>query len=481
MPLNEQQQKQLLDFMADLGKRFPNAENEVKFQHPGRLTFSRFDDLLRNPSWWTEEERRHVAGCESCARLVAAFEDRAHPRIGSGEAAPAATPRPSFLGWEWIKGGTVAAAAWATNWLIAARVSAKPIMGTLDQWELYQRWLLMTGLLLGVLVVVTGLVMRWLGWLRIRLESFILGTLITFGVLSMGLWMYADHQRTQFTQELNGLLRKHLWIAYDPSTFVPRINDKEGRWPTEEELAIDLKVLHEKGGFDGLITFGSDGTLQHIPRIAKINKFRAVIMGIYVDRMDSEKTDEQIQNAIAAKPFVDAYCLGHNIRNVDLAVLGRRIADVRTATSKPVTTTFPVIAYAGERGQAVRELADFLFPDFHGSWRNGATPERILEEMRQNMRIIADLPVGKPALLKMISYPAGGSEGLTEANQLRFYQAISREDVGAPAGVYLSFFAAFDRPWTKRDPKTWAPSEEFVGLFKANREPRPALQVFGKR
>jgi hypothetical protein len=66
------------------------------------------------------------------------------------------------------------------------------------------------------------------------------------------------------------------WIAYEPVGYDPYT----GRFPAHAELVDELRVL-KSAGFDGLITFGAQGSLGELPRIAKEQVgFRAVIMGI---------------------------------------------------------------------------------------------------------------------------------------------------------------------------------------------------------
>jgi hypothetical protein len=268
-------------------------------------------------------------------------------------------------------------------------------------------------------------------------------------------------------------------VAYEPPGYDPHTN----KIPDKAELRKDLVRLHdakEGGGFDGLITFGAGGDLAEIPRLAKEVGFQAVIMGIYILRDEAGKPVkpvDQMERAYEVREWVDGYCLGHNTSTqLDTHALADWMAELRSRTGKPVTTTAPLVNYLDERGRHLREIGDWYFPDLVGSWPFGTlSPVEVLRETKANLQLVAALPRNKPVLLKMISYPSGGAPGYTEEAQAAFFTGICR-NLYLPSGVYVSVFSAYDLPW-KRGDKDFSPQEEFVGLFTAQGEPKKAAAV----
>ena len=250
-----------------------------------------------------------------------------------------------------------------------------------------------------------------------------------------------------------------------------------GPEPSVEEIVADLKALHEHTCFNGLITFGADGALAKIPKLAKDVGFSAVIMGIYVNPAATEWNLIQVESALAQDEWVDAFVYGHlNLEQIDFESLANGLRELKSRTKKPVSTTLPFIAYIGDRGAQARELGDFLIPDVHGSWRGGATPSQLVDELRSKIERLADvLPGRKPVLLKMISYPSGGADGLTPENQRDFFKRVLR-DVDVPDRMYKSFFPAFDPHLDAKTGSSWSATEEHAGLFTNDRIPKIAAK-----
>jgi exo-beta-1,3-glucanase (GH17 family) len=261
------------------------------------------------------------------------------------------------------------------------------------------------------------------------------------------------------------------WIVYDPTEYDPYHN----RFPSEASIRNDLRTLR-KYNFDGLITMTSRDTCQHTARIAHEEGFNKVIVGITADLRD----EEEIRNALRAAPYADAYCLGHNKLHVNytLEELEKVMERFRTETRRPVTTSELVVAYKATPKLAA--LGEFLFPDVHGSWHYGGTPDEIWNETLtlalEAAELARDMPE-KRVLLKMVSYPSGGAPGLSRKTQMEFYRLavnkrLDRNDI--PIKVSFSFFGAFDPVW-KTEEHGWEKAEQFVGLFTKDREPKPAV------
>lgn len=272
-----------------------------------------------------------------------------------------------------------------------------------------------------------------------------------------------------------------IWIAYDP----PGHNDRDQRFPSASDILADLRVLHDCG-FSGIVTFGSEGTLLRIPELARREGFSGVIMGI------ADPTSEaEIAQAMKCSTWVDAYCVGHNTlsRRYDKKIYnGDQIIEViqrvRKATGKPVTTTELVSEM--QLYPSVWSACDWLFPDIHAYWHDGAmSPDAAVQKTVDFAKTAMDASYrnsNKPVMLKMISYPSGGADRISQISQSEFYQKLYnryQNDADAPRGSGHVFFSAFDVEW-KTGPE-WEPAERYLGLFDKDRNPKPAAEFFRMR
>lgn len=260
------------------------------------------------------------------------------------------------------------------------------------------------------------------------------------------------------------------WVLYEPTGYDPYQNVEA----SDANIRKDLQVLRQHG-FDGLITSSSRGTLGHIPRIAHEEGFHMVIVGVW------EINDkDEVDNALKAAPYADAYCLGHRGLNkrYPITLLEESTKVFRARTDRPTTTSELVVDYETEPRLLL--LSDFLFPDVHTQWQKPETPDEAWNETLELARRAARLAAtaeGKPVLLKMVSYPSGGGEGLSPQKQAQFYrlvieQAADRNDI--PARISFSFLSAFDPVWKSED-QGWQKPEQFTGLFTRDRVPKPAM------
>jgi exo-beta-1,3-glucanase (GH17 family) len=436
-----------------------------------------------------QELDSHLLECEGCQRTVVAYQRI----VGDPDFLTSLDARPSLVkriawsflsAWNWVKVklalGSMAATAgvWGLFFLVLFLWLRDSELAALNWWALVQGQLFVSGIVLGFLIALGAYGLQRAGWVSrtrcVPVASLAMSVLLLF--LSSG---GAEVKKSMIRNDLNAFFLGHRWVTYEPPSYDP-INAKD-KMPSLEAMQEDLRRLHdskEGGGFDGLITFHAIGTMAEIPRLAKEIGFTAVIMGIHVEKGEDgrpvEPTD-QIDRAIRAAPWVDAYCLGHNTPyQLDLNTLAGWMARLRRATGKPVTTTLPLNNYLGERGKKVREMGDFYFVDVHGSWHDKATPGEILKELNNDLIYVTQLPRDKPVLLKMISYPSSGGEGLTEENQARFFKGVCT-NLYLPPGVGISVFSGYDLPW-KGSPY-FSESEAHTGLFKADGTPKKAVEV----
>lgn len=267
------------------------------------------------------------------------------------------------------------------------------------------------------------------------------------------------------------------WAAYEPRSLNPRARIFAQRYGTERQIRTELTALR-KAGFQGLITFGADGLCGRIPRIAKSldPPFEGVVMG--VTRIDDPA---EVMNAIRARRWVDAYCVGQmftewGFATDDLLACIHRIA---RETARPVSTTLTTNGYVAY--PRVAEACDWLCPDVHVDWYYDADAERAFDHTKQLIESAGRFRLGtcpdKPVLLKMISLPWREARGSSQAEQALFYQMMSRYHSSPdwPARVYPSFFSVYDISW-KRPEEGWPPGERFLGLLKDDGTPRQAAK-----
>lgn len=250
-----------------------------------------------------------------------------------------------------------------------------------------------------------------------------------------------------FENKLNSLR----WVAYAPTNF----NPKKGLFPSDESIKEDLKVL-VNSGFQGIVTYGADGTLGEIPKIARGSGFKGVIMGIW-----DLNSREEFNNAVKMAPYVDGYCVGNEGLDAryGLEKLKAVMLDIKTKTGRAVTTTEEIFDYGK---QYVCELGDWIFPNAHPFLAETKVPSGGVRWLKQYYKILKHNSCGgKPVLFKEVGYPTKGDRLASEKNQKEFFTLMEFTD------VKFVYFEAFDQNW-----KVHLPVEPHWGLFDKNRKPK---------
>lgn len=257
-------------------------------------------------------------------------------------------------------------------------------------------------------------------------------------------------------------------VSFAPTNFDPT----QGIYPPEESLREDLRVLR-KAGFTGVVTYGSERTLQHIPRLAREEGFQVVVMGLF-----NIRSLEEFSNAVAAAPFVDGYSVGNEGLESPPCSQGwygrSELEDVinrlRTATGKPVTTTEQIDDYFCD--PTLLDLGDFIFPNAHPFWHNLRLPQPAAEWTAGQFEVLKGLMatrgVQKPLLFKEVGLPSAGCPECSEPNQAEYYHRL--EQFKLAGRLLFSYFEAYDQPW-----KTSHPVEPHWGLFRFDRSPKEVV------
>lgn len=276
----------------------------------------------------------------------------------------------------------------------------------------------------------------------------------------------ADYQTDgaeSFAYQVDDLYQKFAdfpWIAYAPTHFDPIV----GSMPTEQDITDDLKVLYDFG-FRGVVTYSSDAILAEIPRLARAVGFEGVVMGIWAPGNETETAA-----AIAAVDYVDGYVVGNEglyNNRYDLATLEAAIADLKTQTGKPVTTTEVQPLYEKDVENSVLDLGDWVFPNIHPFWAHITDPfdAAMWTEMQYETLVQAAGPERK-VVFKEIGLPTAGTNNTSELRQAEYFFRLKE------TSVVFVYFEAFDQPWKVEGGGVGA----HWGLFLEDRSPKAGVE-----
>jgi exo-beta-1,3-glucanase (GH17 family) len=258
------------------------------------------------------------------------------------------------------------------------------------------------------------------------------------------------------------------WVSFAPTDFDPTI----GRYPTQESLREDLAVLR-RAGFAGVITYGSENTLQHVPRLAREEGFQGVVMGVF-----DPTSEEEFTNAVSAREFVDAYGVG----NEGLVIPGcseggytrvqleATLARLRSATGRPVATTEQIGDYFCD--PTLLHVGDFVFPNAHPFWHGiqdpAAAAQWTADQYAALQALMAAQGIAKVLVFKEVGLPSAGCPGCSEAAQADYFERL--QDLRHAGALLYSHFETYDQPW-----KDWHPVEPHWGLFRSDRTPKEVV------
>jgi exo-beta-1,3-glucanase (GH17 family) len=309
---------------------------------------------------------------------------------------------------------------------------------------------------------------------------------ICFFILALSLWteVIGPYLSMYFVNtDVNTLIYRHRWITYEPIGFDPYLSQQ----PNIEAVNQELEWIR-LAGFDGIITFTSQGNMAVVPELAK-KKRLFVIMGVW-DPRDAR----EVALAISKRQYVDAYSVGHNNLNnlYSYSELARAIRHIRFITKRPVSTTEKIERYLSPvLDRELLKISDWLFPDAHVSIKRGQTgtfdfdvePRRDGQEILDRAQLLTRLPErhGKPIMLKMVTYPTSGIAKASQEEQAAFFTTIFNNSRDAmpdlPGDVAVSVHSAFDIRWklATRWP-FYEPWEASTGLLDDRGRPHSAVR-----
>ncbi len=269
-------------------------------------------------------------------------------------------------------------------------------------------------------------------------------------------------------------LTRLCWIAYSPTHFDP--TTKPPRWPSEQDIREDLRVLRG-AGFNGLVTYGSNyrnpaasDQMLDIAGLAEAAGFSGMIVGVW---NPADETELRTAEQAGQHPVVVGYCVGNEGLDVryDLKTLTTAMDRLRRMTGKPVSTTEEAGDYY--ENSPLWKIADWTFPNVHPYFANRRDPQEAAqwtESIFKTLRAVSN----KPLIFKEVGLPSGGDTNLDEARQARYYELLRR------TAVAYVVFEAFDAPWKHLGrPKpdgtpAWPDPEPHWGVFTSERIPKMA-------
>ncbi len=246
-------------------------------------------------------------------------------------------------------------------------------------------------------------------------------------------------------------------IAFGPRGYEPGL---EGSVELANGIRGGLRNLRN-AGFRSLVTYGAKGGLGTVPRLAREAGFDGIfIMGIW-DPLSVEES----ARALDQSEFVDGFCLGNEGLGVryEPKDLSRRMAALRSATRKPVTTSEPIDSYLnGDYQRFLLAESDWVFPIAHPYWAGQSDPPKAVEWIRTRYEQLVGR-IGRPVWLKEVGFPTEGDEPCSENSQAEFFRGFSTTTIP------FFYFEAFDQPW-KGDGQNKV--EKYWGLFRSDGTPK---------
>ena len=237
-------------------------------------------------------------------------------------------------------------------------------------------------------------------------------------------------------------------------------------YPSRASVREDLEMLHD-AGFRRLVTYGAMDVLADVPRIARDVGFdAAIVMGIW-----DPFSPEELNNARAAAPFVDGFCVGNEGlgERYDEHELAPQLDYLRQATGKPVTTSEPIDRYLdGPYREWLHEHSDWLFPNVHpyfGGLRTADDAAAFVVARHDALAVVAN---GKRVVLKEVGFPTHRDDCCSEAVQRRFFERLHTTRID------FLHFEAFDQPFKRRSADE-PDLEHHWGLFDAQGRPKLAV------
>lgn len=258
-------------------------------------------------------------------------------------------------------------------------------------------------------------------------------------------------------------------VAYNPRDF--SFEMKFSVSTNLKQIVHDLHLLRSIG-FRSIVTYGASKELGLVPDIARQEGFDGlVVMGIW-----DPSSEEELQNALSQKQFVDGYCIGNEGLGIRYTIqeLGQAMNKLRRLTGRPVTTTEIIDRYlGGPYRQWLLENSDWLFPIVLPFWAEQKDPYSAVTWTIARHDYLTTT-TDKTIIIKEAGIPTIISEGFSEVDQIDFFKELEK------TGISFFYFEAFDQPW-KRDIFKLPEPEAHWGLYRTDGNPKKVVSWIQNR
>jgi exo-beta-1,3-glucanase (GH17 family) len=303
-------------------------------------------------------------------------------------------------------------------------------------------------------------------------------------LMVMTLWP----RQVQSTQAapLPDLIQQTRFIAYTPRSF--SIAGGKITAASATSIRKDLTLL--RPSFNGLITYSATSGLEAIPQIAHELAYRAVILGIW-----DPKSETEIDNVIHAAQKYPTLVVAIIIGNEGLYTRRYLPQDVQKARQRikkecpslAITTSEPFFLYFEKEYTQFFTSHDLLMPNIHPvfeKWFTASTPPRLGVDMVVQMAEKFKTTYNKPLLIKETGLPSGPEDqGFSPKRQTLFWSELLRRFPFSP-DQSLACFEAFDAPWKPQEMGTTLPgnhaTEAFWGFFTQDGKGKHAVDSLPK-
>ncbi len=308
-------------------------------------------------------------------------------------------------------------------------------------------------------------------------------------VLLVMLMFIAATPATGTAADIGAVLENVRFVSYTPRSF----SVVNGRTlpATSAGITKDLELLHRD--FNGIIIYSCSNGLDHLPEIAEKLHYKAVILGIW-----DPKSESEIQTAIRLVRQFPKTIAAVSVGNEGIYARRYRLEDVQNTIhrlrkelpSVPLTTSEPFFLYLKPEYTAFFDQMDLLLPNIHPIFEKWFKPADISNAVAFVLNVSHDLEArypGKPLLVKETGLPSGpASQGFTPERQSAFWAAVLKQ-ITPSRKFTVSCFEAFDEPWKpaviKEDYPGDHEQEGFWGFYTTDGRPKPvisAIQSFRK-
>ncbi|MDT4331926.1 glycosyltransferase [Methylomonas sp. MS20] len=289
-------------------------------------------------------------------------------------------------------------------------------------------------------------------------------SLVFLVAVNLGIWSYINNplKIPSWNKTMMGL------------TFSPMRRDsnpREGKYPTQEQIAEDINLLSDKA--HSIRTYTALEGMEVVPELAAKNGLN-LAMGAWIDD-DREKNRREIEALIQLSnqypKAIVRTLVGNETqirKNVEIEELIEYIREVKKRTWKPVST-----AETWDVWEAHPELVaevDYIGVHILPYWE-GIPIEEAVDYVFMRYHELQAMYPGKQIVISEVGWPSDGQpykhSTASLANQAKFLRGFLNRATEEKLIYYV--VEAFDQPWKIEIEGT---AGQYWGVFNVDREPK---------